>query len=375
MFPRPGAPLQPPVPPHLRQAASSQSGGQRPGEQRPGEQRPARRRPSARVIRRRRQVAIGAPLLLILVIVLALSGGGGAPTPTTLASRHPVTTQTTVALADTVHQLDGGRFSTGACMYFPPTAGDQHKTVFLDAGHGGIDPGAVGTTEAGQSIHEATETLPITIDVKNILRGHGYTVVMSRTTDSSVARLTSADVSGGELTLSGAFKDVAVRDICANLAAADVLVGIYLDAGSSPLNAGSVTTYDAVRPFSSKSEHLAVLVQQDVLSAMNAKGWQIPDDGVITDSSLGSLISTTESSGIAAEAASYGHILLLGPAKEGYFSTPSQMPGVIVEPLFVTDPFEGSIAADAADQQVVAGGIARAIEQYLTPSRASSSGT
>jgi len=31
--------------------------------------------------------------------------------------------------------------------------------------------------------------------------------------------------------------------------------------------------------------------------------------------------------GIAAEAADYNHLLLLGPADPGYFSTPSQMPG------------------------------------------------
>ena len=40
-------------------------------------------------------------------------------------------------------------------------------------------------------------------------------------------------------------------------------------------------------------------------------------------------------------AAAYGHLLLLGPAMAGYFATPSQMPGALIEPLFITDPFEG----------------------------------
>jgi hypothetical protein len=55
--------------------------------------------------------------------------------------------------------IDHSAFSPGACVAFPPTGGNRHLTVFLDAGHGGIDPGAVGTTESGQTIHEADETL------------------------------------------------------------------------------------------------------------------------------------------------------------------------------------------------------------------------
>jgi N-acetylmuramoyl-L-alanine amidase len=52
--------------------------------------------------------------------------------------------------------------------------------------------------------------------------------------------------------------------------------------------------------------------------------------------------------------------MLLGPAKKGYFSTPSTMPGSLVEPLFITDPFEGSIAASGRGQRVIAAGLARA---------------
>ena len=63
----------------------------------------------------------------------------------------------------------------------------------------------------------------------------------------------------------------------------------------------------------------------------------------------------------------YGHLLLLGPADPGWFDTPSQMPGALIEPLFITDPFEGSIADSASGQQVIAGGLAQAVEQYFAP--------
>jgi hypothetical protein len=138
---------------------------------------------------------------------------------------------------------------------------------------------------------------------------------------------------------------VAARDVCANLAKANVLVGIYLDSGE-PWNAGCLTGYDQDRPFSGENLRLAALLQDDVLGAMNARGWDIPDEGVQPDTGLGSALT--------AGAEAYGHLLLLGPAKAGYFDTPSLMPGALIEPLFVTDPFEATIAASAGGQQVIA---------------------
>lgn len=265
--------------------------------------------------------------------------------------------------------LDPGAFSPGACVAYPPTAGDRHTTVFLDAGHGGLDPGAVGTTSSGATVDEGTVTLPVELDTAALLRARGYRVVVSRTTDSNVVRLSPRELSGGVLSLQGAHDDVAARDVCANLAGAAVLVGIYFDSGASPQDAGCVTTYDTARPFSASDRRLAALLQRDVLSAMDARGWAIPDGGVQPDSVEGSLVPTTSDSTIAAKAATYGHVLLLGPADPGYFATPSRMPGALIEPLFVTDPFEGTLAASPAAQQVIAQGLARAVGQYLGPAR------
>jgi len=264
-------------------------------------------------------------------------------------------------------QLDPSAFSPTACMAFAPTSGDRHTTVFLDAGHGGLDPGAVGTTSSGTTIDEGTETLPVELDAAQLLRADGYRVVVSRTTDSNVVHLTPADLSDGILSLQGAHDDVAARDVCADLSGAAVLVGIYFDSGASASDAGSVTTYDTARPFSAANLALATLVQKDVLAAMNAQGWQIPDDGVQPDSEEGSLVQTSTDSSLAQAAASYGHVLLLGPADPGFFATPSTMPGALIEPLFVTDPFEGTLASTPSDQEVIARGVAKAIEQYLAP--------
>ena len=242
----------------------------------------------------------------------------------------------------------------------PPTSGERHLTVFLDAGHGGLDPGGVGETETGQTIDEADETLPVELDTMRLLRARGFTVVVSRTGPTTVIRPAPDDVSGNLFTVQGVHDDVAARDVCANLAKADVLLGIYFDAGGSSDDAGSVTGYDADRRFSAQNLRLATLVQNDVLSAMNAQGWGIPNLGVVDDSQLGG-------PALSAAAADYGHLLLLGPADPGFSTTPSAMPGALIEPLFLTDPDEGSLAASASGQAVIAGGLARAIAQYFAP--------
>jgi N-acetylmuramoyl-L-alanine amidase len=153
---------------------------------------------------------------------------------------------------------------------------------------------------------------------------------------------------------------VAARDLCANLAHADLLIGIYFDAGESSQNAGSITAYDTARPFSAANLRLAILVQRNVLETLDAHGWDVPDDGVASDVSLGGPATS-------AAAAAYGHLLLLGPAMPGYFSTPSQMPGALIEPLFITDPFEGSVAASITGQEAIAIGLDRAVAAYFSP--------
>lgn len=296
-------------------------------------------------------VLVAAGLVALSVTVLSAPSPSRVPRP---ASRRGVA-------------VDPTAFAPGSCVAFPPTGGGHHPTVFLDAGHGGRDPGGVGTTAAGRTVEEATLTLAVERRTMALLRAAGYPVVVSRTGDSSVARLSAADVSGNELSVAGVHADVLARDRCADLAHAAVLVGIYFDAGYSSQNAGALTAYDADRPFSAASERLATLVQTDELAALNARGWGIPDDGVQPDSQLGSLSGNPYAGGLAAQAAAYDHLLLLGPPEPGYQTDPSDMPGAVTEPLYLTDPFEAGVADSAAGQAAMAAGIARAVEQFLAP--------
>jgi N-acetylmuramoyl-L-alanine amidase len=335
--------------------------------------------PNAPVARKsRRRGILAATIVAVVAIVVVLVGVVGHGRLTRLAKSGPAASASlphSSAPTGKATAIDPSYFASGACMSFPPTSGDRHVTVFLDAGHGGLDPGGVGVTESGAQIEESTINLPIELDTMALLRAQGFRVVVSRTENTTVLRLGPGDTDGQLLSLQGSHDDVAARDVCANQAHADLLVGIYMDAGGSSDNAGSVTTYDTDRPFSAANLTFATLLQSDVLSAMNAQGWGIPNDGVVSDATEGSTVGDPADGGLAAESANYNHLLLLGPASPGYFSTPSEMPGAVIEPFFLTDPFEGSIAAGSSGQQVVAQGIAAAVEQYFAPAATNASTT
>jgi len=260
--------------------------------------------------------------------------------------------------------LSPSRFAAGACVEFAPSgAAHRDETVFIDAGHGGIDPGGNGTTQSGAHVNESVVNLAVTLDAVKDLAAAGYQVVVSRTEQTTVLKLGAGDTDNGLLSVRGAEDDIAARDQCANRAHADLLIGIYMNAGSAD-EAGSVTTYDAVRPFAKGSQRFARLLQSDVLGKVNATGAGVPDGGVLDDTSMGSTLSS--------DSTSYGHLELLGPAYKN-FTTPSKMPGALIEPLFLSDPSEASIAASPQGQKEVAGGMAQAAESYFAAQPAAGS--
>jgi N-acetylmuramoyl-L-alanine amidase len=255
------------------------------------------------------------------------------------------------------HALDPALFAPGSCVSFAPTSAQRHTTVFIDAGHGGPDPGAVGVTQAGRPVHEASVTLSVALATMALLRASGYQVLLSRTGAAAVARAAPGDLSGGVFTGQGVHRDLIARDLCANRAKASILLGVYFNASASASVGGSLTLYDAARPFSPANLRLAGLVQRAVLARLSADGWRVPDDGVRPDVGFGSSVTNADRA--------YGHLLIIGPAKAGYFSTPSEMPGALIEPLFVTNPAEASLADSVRGQQSIARGLATAVEQYF----------
>lgn len=110
--------------------------------------------------------------------------------------------------------------------------------VFLDAGHGGKDPGAL-----GNGLKEKDITLPVTLKVGNILKEHGVTVGYSRATD--------------------VFLELSDRAKKANSFGADIFVSIHCNAFNKSTAKG-VETYSY--PNSTKGAKLAKLIQDSVIS-------------------------------------------------------------------------------------------------------------
>ncbi len=249
------------------------------------------------------------------------------------------------------------RFEPGSCVLFTPTHGNRHLRVFIDAGHGGIDPGGTGRTSSGQTVSEAPLNLLVAKDAAALLRERGFSVVLSRSVSNPVARPEPGSFSGGVYTVLGERRELVARNLCANLSHANVVLGIDEDAASAASAAGSVTLYDSQRPYHAANLRLAQLVQRDVLASLSAGGTAVPDLGVHNDVGYGDLAS--------AGAQAYGHLTLLGPAKRGYLSTPTLVPAALIEPLFLTNPAEASLADSAAGQEAIARGLADAAEQFL----------
>ncbi|HLJ66834.1 MAG TPA: N-acetylmuramoyl-L-alanine amidase, partial [Chloroflexota bacterium] len=296
-----------------------------------------------------------------LLVLLAACGGTQSP-----ASAH-----TTIGArsADTDRGPGGPgvplgprtELTRGACISYAgsrPTS----PTVFIDAGHGGIDTGAV-TFFNGTYVDEKTLNLAVARDLAVRLHAAGDRVVLARTGDTAVARLRPGYMQSSSYTARGARAEIQARVDCANAARAQLLLAIHFDAFYDPYVGGTETLYDGARPFAARNRRLARLVQQALVSAFHRRGWQVPDRGAQPDSTAGTPALT-------AQGAAYGHLLELGPAVRTWFNRASRMPGVVVEPVFISNDAEVAIATSRQGQQIMAMALARAISEYFTPTMA-----
>ncbi|MCX7780629.1 MAG: N-acetylmuramoyl-L-alanine amidase, partial [Negativicutes bacterium] len=98
------------------------------------------------------------------------------------------------------------------------------KTICIDAGHGGSDPGASGPT--GTS--EKDNTLSIALLLRDKLERNGAKVIMTRETDQDVAY---PHASAGE--------ELGARVEIANSSRADIFISIHNDSFTSPSASGT----------------------------------------------------------------------------------------------------------------------------------------
>jgi N-acetylmuramoyl-L-alanine amidase len=288
-------------------------------------------------------------LAILGALLFAATRLMGTDRPAQATPRRPV-----VAGGPPVSQIALAGLESGACVSYAPTRGQPNRTIFLDPGHGGLDPGVVGTGAGGSQVLEKDATLAVATNLTVLLRGAGFRVVMARTADTTVTKLSATDSALGSMSASAEHRDLVARAACANASGADVLLSIHFDGFDDRSVGGTETFYDPVRPFADASRRLA----QDLQVALVA-GLGEADRGVWTDDQLAAPTLTASGS-------TYGHLIELGPRSTGWVDDPSTMPGALVEPLFVTNPAEAHLASDPAGQQRIAEALKAGLLKYLS---------
>lgn len=230
--------------------------------------------------------------------------------------------------------------------------------VFIDPGHGGVDSGAIGTTNDGQDVDEKTVTLDLALRTATKLRSAGYQVVLSRTSDELPGLLATDLTPDGEaLTPQGVLNDLQRRIDRANASGAKLFLSIHLNANDDPSVTGTETFYDSTRSFATENSLFAQSVQQHLIAALRANGYTTPDLGVIDD-------TTIEGNSLGVLPDIYNHLVLLGPGVSGQLR-PTLMPGALSESLFLSNPDEATAATEPEMQDLIAGAYAAAISQVV----------
>jgi N-acetylmuramoyl-L-alanine amidase len=227
-------------------------------------------------------------------------------------------------------------------------------TVFIDAGHGGGDPGWGASYVAPNLPPEKDLNLDVARRTAAYLEAAGYRVVLSRDEDIQLND-PKQDLNGDGCI--DPIDEIQARIDKANASGAAVLLSVHFNGQPGSNFSGPGTFYNAVREFAAENRRLAELIQAAQLQTLADFGHRARDWGVIRDDSL--------ATGNRSECLTSKYYALLGPALAGR-PRPSQMPGVIAEAMFVTDPTEAALAARAEVRDALARAYAGALQRFLS---------
>ncbi len=191
--------------------------------------------------------------------------------------------------------------------------------VCLDPGHGGNDKGAIGPT----GYFEKEANLEIGLKLRDLLITGGYNVLMTRETDTNV-NLPPVDRNGdGKITQGD---ELQARCDIANQAQADIYVSLHNNANRDTTQSGTETYYFSQ---SYQGKLLAFCIQEELTKQINRLNRGI-------------------------KAANF------------YVLTYTNMPSVLVESAFISNPEEEALLRDAHFKQKIAQGIFQGIERYFS---------
>lgn len=103
-------------------------------------------------------------------------------TDTSLSATVPVIIGTSSAVTSAITSATTSQAQTSATTATPTDPTYKDAIIFIDAGHGGKDPGSLGELD-GTTYNEKDINLSVALRVREELEKRGFTVVMSRDTD------------------------------------------------------------------------------------------------------------------------------------------------------------------------------------------------
>ncbi|MCE5258500.1 MAG: N-acetylmuramoyl-L-alanine amidase [Chloroflexi bacterium] len=275
-------------------------------------------------------------------------------TSTVMALETATDTDTEAYLADEAAVVAPALGANGLRLPLPVFGSGEHM-VAIDPGHGGIDEGTYPYNPDGAlDYHESEVNLQIALRLKDILVANGIRVFLVRDGDYEI-NPNWLDVNGDGVQDIGDESQARIDLI--NASGAELMLSIHQNArtlgdGSLDIEGnGSTTYYCDARPFSDQSFRLAELVHQQVLEELASIGYTSYDQGILDDLNVDDYEPKL-------------HFVALGPQSDR-IARPSQMPGVIDEPLFATNVEESVLLGQPEVWDTLAQAYANAIIAYL----------
>ncbi len=324
--------------------------------------------------------------IVLATIALVVAGMGQLPLLTGQEAALPTSTGDPMALAGTLSMPATPQpTSTPTLTPSPsptptpqptPTPNPRYvgKVVCLDPGHGGSDRGYIRLgNEYAPAMEEAHYNLAFARALKIRLEHHGFTVVMTRTTDTDV-NADGRDVNGDgrtrasartpeEAKRAGDIDELQARINICNAAKADLLVSMHINGFNDPSVNGFETWFSSARPFKDRNKLFATLAFEELGKQMAAAGYNATPRRVFDD------LEANVDLGRDA----FDRYIITGPAVPGQI-VPSAMPGAIIEVLFISNDADAAFLASDAGRNAIVTAYERAITRYFDEISTSPSG-
>ncbi len=220
--------------------------------------------------------------------------------------------------------------------------------VALDPGHGGEEVGA-----AAYGVVERESNLDMGQRIERSLRAGGVDVLLTR---ADGQRAPGAVAGGG---FSATRADLQARVQAANAAGAAVFVSLHSNGSSDTGQRGVEVYYESRREFAAENRRLATLVLDGALRGLSLAGYPARDRGILDSACWRSNNGRCVGLFVLSPATS------TTPGQGGTIKEATNMPAVLAELLFISNPDDAALLRDEAVRDAMAQGVADGVLRYL----------